>query len=89
VTAIEILKKRLGDDVHICISGCIASGKSMALQTIKNIQGCTVVPEPLALWSTESVNLLSAFNQHPFQAAFEFQMAAFISRAFCHCSKNA
>ena len=88
-TVIEHIRGIKGNDAHICMSGCIAAGKSTALKRISKLSGCEVVPEPLAAWSTDSVNLLSAFNQFPFQAAFEFQMAAFISRAFCHYSKNA
>ena len=86
---IEFIRCLKGTNVHICMSGCRAAGKSTALQKISKMPGCEIVPEPLAAWSTDSVNLLSAFNQFPTQAAFEFQMAAFISRAFCHHSKNA
>lgn len=71
------------DDVkEICLSGCIAAGKSTSLEYIKEKTHHQTRPEPLDLWGNGFINLLEAFNTVPEKCAFEFQMVAFISRAF-------
>lgn len=67
---------------EICLSGCIAAGKSTALEFIKSKTQHATRAEPLDLWGNGFINLLEAFNTVPEKCAFEFQMVAFISRAF-------
>lgn len=70
------------DDGELCLSGCIAAGKSTVLEYIKQQGEHATRAEPLDLWCNDSINLLEAFNTVPEKSAFEFQMVAFISRAF-------